>query len=291
MVRQGYKNDYFWRDVREHGCTVAGLLGAIGNFLWQQPERADDADNPMTKVGMYPVIPEHEALAKRFGIEITTGYGSTECPCPIAMPAGEPFPSHRCIGRPRKGVIVKLLDDKDVEVPVGELGEICVRPRESWEMMLGYWRRPEATAEAFRNLWYHTGDSGYQDAEGRVYFVDRKSDTMRRRGENISSMEVEEEVHTHPQVLECAAYPVWAAESEQEVMVAIVPKPGLRIDPVELTRYLNKRMPYFMVPRYFDFVDDLAKTPTGKVQKFPLRERGVTETTWDRVAAGIELER
>ena len=291
VVRQGYKNDYFWRDVREHGCTVAGLLGAIGNFLWQQPERADDADNPMTKVGMYPVIPEHEAFARRFGVEIATTYSQTECPPPVFHKLGEPFPSPRCIGVARRGVDVKILDEHDRERPVGELGEICVRTENPWELMLGYWQRPEATAKAFRNLWYHTGDAGYIDAEGRVYFVDRLSDSMRRRGENISSMEVEDEINSHPQVLECAAYPVAADEGEQEVMAAITPKPGERIDPAELIHYLNRRMPYFMVPRYLDFAEELPKTPTDKIRKAPLREKGVTESTWDRVAAGIVLEK
>jgi len=291
VLRKGYRNDHFWPDIAQYGCTVSGLLGAMGNFLWQQPESADDAKTPLKKVAMFPVIPEHEGFARRFGVEISTSYGSTECPSPIVHPVGESLPSPRCVGRPRTEMEVRIFNEHDQELPIGELGEICVRPKRGWEMMSGYWQRPDATAKAFRNLWYHTGDAGYQDAEGRFYFVDRLTDSMRRRGENISSMEVEDEINSHAQVLECAVFPVWAQETEQEVMAAITPKPGETIDPVELIHYLNRRMPYFMVPRYIDFADQLAKTPSGKIQKYPLREKGVTATTWDRIAAGIKLEK
>ena len=183
------------------------------------------------------------------------------------------------------------MDEHDIEVPRGSVGEICVRPRDPWEIMVGYWRNPEATARAFRNLWYHSGDAGYMDEEGRLYFVDRVSDSLRRRGENISSMEVEDVVNQHPAVMECAVFPVWAEESEQEVMAAVVIQAGARLDPEEFTRFCNERMPYFMVPRYVDVVDEIPKTPTGKMEKYRLRERGVTGTTWDRVAAGIRLAR
>ena len=129
------------------------------------------------------------------------------------------------------------------------------------------------------------------DGEGRLYFVDRVSDSLRRRGENISSMEVEDVVNQHPAVMECAVFPVWAEESEQEVMVNVVAQPAARFDPVEFARFCNERMPYFMVPRYVDVVKEIPKTPTGEMEKYRLRDRGVTGTTWDRVAAGIRLSR
>ena len=291
VLRKGYKNEYFWADIKKYGCTVTTVASTHVNFLVKAPEQADDADNPLERMVVGPLIPECELFAKRFGVQICTAYGGTEQAVPILHPPGEPFPSLRCIGRPRRGVHVKIFDDHDREVPVGELGEICVRPTESWELMVGYWRRPEATAKAFRNLWYHTGDSGYQDAEGRFYFVDRKGDSMRRRGENISSIEVEDQINAHPLVLECAAFPVWADEGEQEVMATILPKSGATIDPVKMIRYLNGRMAYFMVPRFLDFVLEMPHTPTGKIRKGELRERGVTERTWDRVAAGVRLRK
>ena len=204
---------------------------------------------------------------------------------------GDPFVTHQCVGTVRHDVDVRIVDEEDLACPPGTVGEICVRPHNPWEIMLGYWRRPEETAKAFRNLWFHTGDAGYIDDQKRLYFVNRLTDSLRRRGENISAMEVEGTINQHPDVLECAVFPVWAEESEQEVMVAITPQPGRTVDPVDLTRFCNQRMPYFMVPRYIDQVADLPKTPTGKMQKYILRERGVSATTWDRVEAGVKLER
>ncbi len=291
ILRRGYRNEYFWPDIAEHGATSVFLLGAIANFLWQQPESPHDADTPLETVGMYPVIPEHEAFARRFGVRIASGYGSTENPGPCFHSPGTPFPNNQCVGELSERAEVRIVDENDLEVPPGTVGEICVRPRNPWEIMIGYWRNPEATARAFRNLWYHSGDAGYRDEEGRLYFVDRVSDSLRRRGENISSMEVEDIVNQHPAVMECAVFPVWAQVSEQEVMVAIVTQAGARLDPAEFTRYCNERMPYFMVPRYVDVVDEIPKTPTGKMEKYRLRERGVSEGTWDRVAAGVRLVR
>ena len=291
ILRRGYRNDYFWKDIAEHGATSVFLLGAIANFLWQQPETPEDASTPLENVGMYPVIPEHEAFAKRFGVKIAAGYGATENPGPCFHPLGTPFPNNQCVGGISERSEVAILDENDIEVPRGTIGEICVRPKHPWEIMVGYWRSPEATARAFRNLWYHSGDAGYMDEENRLYFVDRVTDSLRRRGENISSMEVEDVINQHPDVMECAVIPVWAKESEQEVIVILTAQPGAAIDPVEFTRFCNQRMPYFMVPRYVDVVEQIPKTPTGKMEKYKLRDQGVTETTWDRVAAGVKLDR
>ncbi len=291
VLRRGYSNDYFWPDVKEHDCTVVFLLGAIANFLWQQPSTPDDRETSLTKVGMFPVIPEHEAFCKRFGVEISAAYASTECPTPMIHHFGHPFPNNQCVGFPTGKYDVAILDEDDRECPRGTMGEICVRPKGPWEILAGYWQQPEYTAKAFRNLWYHTGDAGYQDEEGRFYFVDRLTDSMRRRGENISSMEVEDEINQHPDVLECAVFPVWDEHTEQEVMAVITPKPGVEIDPQDLIGFLDARMAYFMIPRYVDFQNDIPKTPTGKIQKYKLREQGVTPTTWDRVEAGVKLSR
>ena len=157
--------------------------------------------------------------------------------------------------------------------------------------MAGYWNDPAATAMAWRNLWLHSGDMLMRDKAGNFYFVDRTNDAIRRRGENISSLEVEQEVNAHARVLESAVIPVASEHSEQEVMAVVVPQPGARLDPTELIEFLAPRMAYFMVPRYIDTVADLPKTQTGKIQKFTLRARGITETTWDREAAGIKLDK
>ena len=158
-------------------------------------------------------------------------------------------------------------------------------------MTNGYWNNPEGTARAFRNLWYHTGDMLMRDRKGNLYFIDRVVDAIRRRGENISSMEVENEINAHPDVLECAVIPVASEHTEQEVMAVVVFREGSELNPVELVRFLEPRMPYFMMPRYVDCVDALPKTPTGKVQKYTLRDKGITASTWDRELAGIKLQR
>ena len=291
VLRKGYRNDNFWPDIAEHSCTVVFLLGAIANFLWQQPKLPEDSETPLKKVGMFPVMTEHKQFRERFGVEISTGYGSTESPCPVIHHFDEPLPNHQCVGFPTGRYDVKILDENDQVCTTGIVGEICTRPRAPWEIMLNYWRQPEYTAKVFRNLWYHTGDAGYQDDQGRLYFVDRLTDSMRRRGENISSMEVEDEINQHPDVLECAVFPVWAENSEQEVMVVITPQPGVTLEPEELIQFLDQRMAYFMIPRYIEFADAIPKTPTGKMEKYKLRTVGISSNTWDRVAAGIKLSR
>jgi crotonobetaine/carnitine-CoA ligase len=157
--------------------------------------------------------------------------------------------------------------------------------------MRGYWNQPEKTAQMWRNLWLHTGDAGRHDEEGNLYFVDRIQDTIRRRGENISSMEVEGIISRHPGIAECAVFPALSEHTESEVMVAVVLKPGEAADPVDIVRFAEKRMAYFMVPRFIDFVEALPKTQTGKVQKKVLREAGRSASTWDREAAGIKIAR
>jgi crotonobetaine/carnitine-CoA ligase len=184
---------------------------------------------------------------------------------------------------------IRIVDEMDIEVPNGTPGEALVRARTPWILTNGYWNHPEWTTKAWRNLWYHTGDMLMRDDEGNYYFVDRTKDAIRRRGENISSMEVENEINSHPAVLECAVIPVEASESEQEVRAIIVLKEGKTLDHEEFIRFIEPRMAYFMVPRYIDLIDALPKTPTGKIQKFVLKEHGINDSTWDREAAGIKL--
>ena len=157
--------------------------------------------------------------------------------------------------------------------------------------MAGYWRHPEWTQKAWSNLWLHSGDAMWRSSEGYFYFADRVKDSIRRRGENISSVEVENEINSHPDIVECAVFPVASEHTEDDVMAAVVVKPGRCLTPEDLIRFLEPRMAYFMVPRYVDLVTALPKTPTGKIQKYELRAEGVTATAWDREAAGIKLKR
>jgi crotonobetaine/carnitine-CoA ligase len=197
------------------------------------------------------------------------------------------------LGEPLPGIEVRLLDDGDREVAPGEVGEFCVRPTEPYAIFSGYFHDPEATLRAFRNLWHHTGDLGRRDAEGNWFFVDRKADFIRYKGRNVSSFAVESAVGAHPAVAASAAHGVVSAELEQEaeIKVCVVLRPGASLTAEELARFVNDTAPYFFVPRYIEFLPELPLTPTGRVQKFVLRSRGVTPETWDRERAGFEVVR
>jgi crotonobetaine/carnitine-CoA ligase len=193
-------------------------------------------------------------------------------------------------GKPRR-CAVKLLDDNETIAGPNTVGELLVRPDGDYCMLLEYYNMPEKTVEAWRNLWFHSGDYFIRDEEGYYFFVDRKKDALRRRGENISSYEVEKSVNAHPAVLESAAVAVKSSMGEDEVMVCLVLRPDFSLSPEELMAHCEKRMAYFMIPRYLRFMKALPKTPTERVQKHVLRSGGVTKDTWDREAAGYEVKR
>ena len=290
VLARPFSASAYWPDVRRHRATATFLLGAMANFLFQQPEAEDDADNPLERALVVPLLPEIESFKRRFGCLVSTTWGATE----FNVPTRSTFTlaNDRTCGRVAEDRYeVRIVDALDREVPPGVPGEAVVRPREPWLTMIGYWGRPDWTVAAWRNLWLHTGDMLMRDEEGNLYFVDRTKDAIRRRGENISSMEVEQEIVAHPDVVECAVVPVASEHTEQEVMAVVVPRPSAALDPAALIGFLIPRMAYFMVPRYVEVVDALPKTQTGKIRKYTLRERGLTPGTWDREAAGIRLRR
>ena len=284
VVSGKFSLESFWPQVREYHCTCTFLLGAMANWLYRQPASDDDHDNPMQRMLVVPLLPEIEDFKQRFSVKVSTTWGSTE----INVPTRSSFSlanNKTCGWVTEDRYEVRIVDEYDKELPPGQAGEAVVRAKKPWILMAGYWNNPEATAKAWRNQWVHTGDMLMKDEQGNLYFVDRTKDAIRRRGENISSMEVENEINAHEEVLECAVVPVASEHTEQEVMAVIVPKPTGTIDPVELIRFLEPRMARFMLPRYIDLVEELPKTATGKIQKFVLRERGLTPTTWDREQA------
>ena len=290
VLARPFSTTAYWADVRRHRATATFLLGAMANFLFQQPEAADDADNPLERALVVPLLPEIEAFKRRFACLVSTTWGATEFNVPTR--SSFTLANSRTCGRIAEDRYeVRIVDEHDREVPAGVPGEAVVRPREPWLTMAGYWRHPEWTVAAWRNLWFHTGDMLMRDEAGNLYFVDRTKDAIRRRGENISSMEVEQEIVAHPDVVECAVIPIASGHTEQEVMAVVVPRPGAAFDPAELIEFITPRMAYFMVPRYVDIVDALPKTQTGKIRKYTLRERGLPPGTWDREAAGIVLRR
>lgn len=280
VLKEQFKTDEFWPDVRRFGCTLTLLLGAVVQFLAAVPESEDDADNPLHTVVMVPVVADVERFKKRFGLEVGTVFNMTETSCPLQSDGFDLGPPGSC-GKPRPGYQVRLVDEHDREVGPGELGELIIRSDAPWTQMAGYWKRPEATVDAWRNQWLHTGDGFIRDEDDNFYFVDRKKDAIRRRGENISSFEVEAQVNEHPDVVESAAIAVPSELSEDEVKVAVVVQPGSSLTPAELHAWLAERMTRFMLPRYIELMDELPKTPTQKIRKVVLREGGINPATWD----------
>ncbi len=290
-VVDGFSTTKFWDQIRTMNCaSICGMVGSVVGFLSKREPAADDGDNPLRRVLVAPVNDIVIALAKRHNFEYFTGFGMSEAPIPLVSEINPTLQAGYC-GRVRDGVECRIVDENDIELPTGAVGELVVRSDHPWSMNHGYVNMPEATAAAWRNGWFHTGDAFRCDHQGRYFFVDRMKDAIRRRGENISSLEVEVSVLEHPQVLDAAAIPVPAEHEEDEVMVVIEPKPGETIDPEALTEFLVPRMAHFMVPRYIRIMDSLPKTPTNKVQKPLLKQQGVTDDTWDREAAGMVLKR
>jgi crotonobetaine/carnitine-CoA ligase len=280
----------FWGDIRKYKATQFNYLGAVIPILEKQPEKPDDLDNPV-KIAFGAGCPQAvmDRFEKRFGAKCMEGFGMSEIGIPIHTNLGYRRPGS--CGQTLPKYEMTLFDDEDNEVPAGEIGEIVFRPKEPGLMMLGYYNMPEKTLETYGNLWLHTGDLAKRDEDGYWYYVDRKKDSLRRRGENISSFEVERAINSHPKVLESAAVAVKSELAEDEVKICVVLKAGEALPYEELTAYAAERMPYFAVPRFVEYMDALPKTPTERVQKYQLRQAGITPNTWDREKAGIEVKR
>ncbi|VTU40789.1 putative sulfoacetate--CoA ligase [Variovorax sp. PBS-H4] len=275
----------FWPSMRASGATVVYLLGAMVPILLAQPEGPGERDHRV-RVGLGPGVPESasRSFLERTGVRLLEGYGSTETNFAIAT--APESPRGGVMGWLRPGFQARVADEHDAALPDGEAGELLLRADEPHAFASGYFNMPEKTVEAWRNLWFHTGDRVVREADGAFRFVDRIKDAIRRRGENISSFEVEQVLLSHPGVAACAVYPVRSELAEDEVMAALVAREGRRLDPAELLAFCETRLPYFALPRYLDLLPDLPRTENGKVQKYKLRERGVTAVTWDRGPGG-----
>ena len=257
VIREQFSIHHFWSDVREFGITGAGLVGPMAPFLMMAPEQPDDADSPLRHVMMGPLVPEVESFKRRFGVEVGTGYGMTEIGAPFASD-GFRLPNDRSCGKLRSGWAgyeVQIVDEHDRPLGPNEVGELVVRTREPWVINRGYHHKPEATAAAWQNGWFHTGDAFTVDGDGNYYFVDRIKDAIRRRGENISSFEVEALVNQHPDVVETAAVAVPSEYLEDEVKACVVLVDGSELAHAALIEFLTPRMPTFMIPRYVEFVE------------------------------------
>lgn len=271
----------FWDDIRRYGATSSNMMGSTVSLLHAAAPTDADGDNPLRVAFGAPAPPAIlPAFQERFGLSFIEIYGSSEANVVLWNPLDD-VRVGTC-GRPIGAFDVRLVDSDDQDVPDGEPGEITTRPHRPNSMMVGYFGMPDRTVEAFRNLWFHTGDLARRDADGYYTFVDRRKDAIRRRGENISSWEVETVISRWPQIAECAAFGVPSELSEEDVMVVVIPRDGEELTLADLVAFCGEHMPRYMVPRYWEVADGLPRTQTGKVEKYRLRERGVIASTWDR---------
>jgi len=276
--------------LAETGATVFSGVGAMAMALLSQPPSAADRAHNLRVAFMIPFAPDAEAaFTDRFGPRVQSQmYGQTETGAISFTPitdAGKPG----TIGHPSPQYELRIVDDDDRDVPTGEIGEVIVRPRNPDATYTGYWRKPDETAEAMRGGWHHTGDLARADAEGFLTFVDRKKDALRRRGENVSSVQLEAAIVSHPKIAEAAVVAIRSDMTEDDIKACIVLSAGDPPTPEELFAFLSEKLPYFAVPRYVEIVESLPKTATMRVQKHVLRDAGVTDRTWDFEALDLRV--
>jgi len=280
----------YWDTIRQRKATVGYLLGAMAAILLTRPADSNDKAHPI-RVALGGAIPArvHRAFLARFGVPLLDGYASTETNAVFASKLPPEHPG--TMGYLLSGAEAAIVDDDDNPVGEGEVGELLLRPTQPFSFALGYFNAADKTVEAWRNLWFHTGDLVARNGDGHYRFVDRKKEIIRRRGENISSWEVERVLMDHPAIAACAVYAVPAELGEDEVATAIQLKEGCSLDPVTVLRHCEESLAYFAVPRYVCFRSDLPLTDNGKIRKAVLREAGITADMWDREAAGYQLRR
>lgn len=283
----------FWREVRETESTVISLLGSMANILWGQAASPEDANNKVRQVTVAPVPSAKYEFEKRYGLQIISTYGLTDYGLGCIFNLDAPRDKLGTAGRPRKGMQVRVIDDDDMPLPPGEVGEIVMRAEWPWTTSPGYYKMPEQTLVARRNFWFHSGDRGYFDEDGYLFFADRKKDSIRRRGENISAFEVEQGLANHPGVADVAVFPVSSPLGEDEVACTVIRKAGATVTEAELIEHCQRNMSYFMVPRYVKFVTDMPRSGTHKVEKYKLQKEAQADLNayWDREKAGITLRR
>jgi crotonobetaine/carnitine-CoA ligase len=290
VVGPRFSASQFWSVLAESGATVTYILGAMASILGKSAASAADTAHSV-RVALAPATPAHlhDVFRQRFGVTLVDGYAMTETNVVIGPRDREQRPGY--MGRLLAGFDARVVDEEDVEVRDGTPGELVMRADQPFAFATGYWRMPEQTLAAWRNLWFHSGDRVLRTADGYFLFIDRIKDAIRRRGENISAWEVEQVLQNHPDVTAVAVIPVPSELGEDEVMAWVIPRDGAEVDPLELIKYCEHRLAYFAIPRYVELIDGLPLTENGKVRKFVLRERGITATTWDREAAGYKPAR
>jgi crotonobetaine/carnitine-CoA ligase len=288
-----YSTSAFWREINESGATRTSLLSAMINFLWLKAPCEQERSHRLKTCLVVPPPEFALEFEKRFNVRITSLYALGDFGYAAMLGADDPRSKIRSAGRPLREVSVAILDDDDMPVPRGQVGEICLRSNEAWFGRQGYYNMPELWVGVTRNLWLHTGDFGSIDEDGYLFFAGRSKELIRRRGENISAIQVEEVLRRHPAVADAAVFAVRAEYLEDEVMASVVGKDGQPLDCVELVKFCAPKMAYFMVPRFIEVVPEFPMTPTGKVEKYKLRDAAQERLAqiWDREKSGIVLEK
>ncbi|WP_242153576.1 AMP-binding protein [Sphingomonas sp. BAUL-RG-20F-R05-02] len=282
----------FWPAIEASGATVVSILGSLGTMLARaaENEAMKRCFGQVHTVKGNPFSEDIKAIwrerfgAKRIG---SNAYGLTEA-LVTTLPADEPA-APGSSGKCAAEFDVRIFDDHNNEVPLGQAGEIVVRPLYPDIMFKGYWRRPEETLKLMGDLWFHTGDIGKFDEQGFFYFVDRKKDYLRRRGENISSFEMESALLLHPDIAEVAVHAVPSNVGEDDLKVTARLKPDATLKEEALCRWLIERVPSYAVPRYIEFRETLPTNPQGRVLKYKLRDEGATDTTWDFEKSDVKV--
>jgi len=290
VVESRFSASQFWQSLIEHRATVTYVLGAMVPILLSRPPSPQERGH-CVRCGLGPGVPAnlHVALQQRSGVALVDGYGSTETNFVIGGTTAQQRPGS--MGTVGEGYEARVIDGSGNDAKPGEAGELILRSAEKLAFATGYFAMPDKTAEVFRDGWFHTGDRVIREADGHFRFVDRLKDAIRRRGENISSFEVEQVLLSHPDVGTAAVFPIPSQLAEDEVMAAVVRRPGSGLTESALCEFCRPRLARFAVPRFIEFVDSLPMTENGKVQKYKLRDHGVTAATWDREAAGAAMAR
>ncbi|MFC5973991.1 AMP-binding protein [Halomarina salina] len=303
-----FSTSEFWERIERYEATTTTLISVMQSWLMSQPEEPDDHRNSLNKVQMAPLPENHVEMCERFGFDLLTGqYGQTECGNPVTgvispdnadrqtpdevrrgmnpdeavrvakaldVPVYEEAPGERFIGTSMPLIKATVLDENDEELPPGEVGEFAVRPQRPGVIMSEYYRAPDKTVKAWSNLWWHTGDAVFRDEDHNFYFVDRIGDVIRRRGENVSSMQIQNSINDHPAVTETAVFPVPADEGGEDDIAAIVQHvDGAAVTDADLYEHIEPKLPEFMHPQYIEVVADLPTTETNKVEKYKLRQQ------------------
>ena len=284
----------FWDEIRDSGATQFNTLGAMTNIIWKLPPGPHERTTRLRLCMTVPVPKEiYAEMQARYGITLASVYAMTENFAMTRFTPDDPPEKAGSAGSSRGACDLRIVDDEQHDLPAGEVGEIWMRPLIQGAMMKGYYKMPAETAREFVDGWFRTGDRGYLDADGYLYFVDRKKEAIRRRGENISAYEVELILSRHSSILEVAAIPVSSEMSEDDVMVYVVTKPGESLTHEDVVHFAAEHMSYFMVPRFVDFIDALPKTASEKIEKYKLKQDAQARRAelWDREREGIEVKR